>query len=319
MAKSKGRSSFGRGSSGRSSFGRRGTVTVIEDHVSRSYARSAKIAFWVISVVVGLLAATVASSYMHPILALLAGAVIGVAVALPIAAVIAVWPVLRVLWWWTPEISLAAGVVFGFILLAQHTPLWVRITVVMLLAAPAAFPLVRTNVMKVAYCFISRHRIRTCFAEFIIGNNKASLPFILWARITPVGESVWIWLRPGLALEDLNSRLDQIAVACWASLVTVERASASNAAYVRINIKRRDALTGTVVSNLMDEIDTGTLPPTNLAPIGDGSGLDIFDVTEASVTDPPKTALRTGGPTGNGKKPAREPVSVPADDTSDWI
>jgi hypothetical protein len=189
---------------------------------------------------------------------------------------------------------------------------------VLLLAAPAALPAVRRNLMKVVYCLVSRHRIRTCFAEFIIDNNRASLPFILWARITPVGESVWIWLRPGLALEDLHTRLDQIAVACWASLVTVERASASNAAYVRINIKRRDALTGTVVSNLMDEIDTGTIPPTeHTAPDRDGSGLDIFDVSEASVTDLPKTPAKPSGL--NGKKPAREPVSVPADDTSDWI
>src|SRR3954470_11721575 len=81
MAKNSGRSMSRRGSS------RRGTVTVIEDHVSRSYTRNAKIAFWVVSIVVGLLAATVLADKMHPILALILGGAIGAGVALPIAAV----------------------------------------------------------------------------------------------------------------------------------------------------------------------------------------------------------------------------------------
>ena len=56
------------------SFGRRsGTVTVIEEPVRRSSVRKAKIVFWVVWVVIGLLAATVAASKWHPILALLAG------------------------------------------------------------------------------------------------------------------------------------------------------------------------------------------------------------------------------------------------------
>src|SRR3954465_2011800 len=112
MPKSRGRSTFGRASSHRS--GRRGgTVTIIEDRVSRSYARTAKIAFYVITTVVGLISATIAASYWHPIIALITGMAFGAVVAAPVAAFIAAWPIIRVLWWWTPEITLAVLTVYG--------------------------------------------------------------------------------------------------------------------------------------------------------------------------------------------------------------
>jgi hypothetical protein len=321
MANSKGHTGFGRASSGRSfgrsPFGRRGgTVTVIEDHVSRSYARSAKIAFWVIAITVGLLAAVVISSLsihgqpIHPIVAFIMGGIIGAVVALPISAFIIAWPVVRVIWWWLPEITAAAGLALGFTYLCQHTPLPVRLAIVAAIAAPAAFPQVRAAVMKVAYCFISRHRIRTCFAEFIIGNNRASLPFLLWAKPTKVGESVWIWLRPGLARDNLLERLDQIAVACWADKVTIERASATNAAYLRIDITRRDALTGTVSSPLPTEVDLPGPATIHAEAERDDSaptaGLDITDVTDDHVTTTSKT-----GPTANGAR-TQKPATVPA-------
>ena len=316
MPKSNGRFGSGRGSSG---FGRRGgTVTIIEDQVSRSYVRTAKIAFWVVAVSVGLLAATVASSYWHPIIALAFGALLGVATATPVYLVIAIWPVLRVLWWWLPEITAALLLVYGFMLLCQHTPLPVRLLVVGVLAGPIAHPKVRAAVMRVAYCFISRHRIRTCFAEFIIGNNRASLPLVLLAKPTKVGESVWIWLRPGLALADLNNRLDQIAVACWADKVTIDRASNRNAAYLRIDITRRDALTGTIVNPLVDDVDT-TTPLTGDQDPADTAGLDILDVTDDQVTPTRDTTRANGARTK--KNTAETAVTVPAtgDDTTDWI
>ena len=128
----------------------------------------------------------------------------------------------------------------------------------MIVGVPAAIKPVRTRLHQVIWCLVTRHRIRTCFSEFIITNRTGSLPLILWARPTPVGERVWIWLRPGLALDDLQNRLDKIAVACWATAALAETASRSNAAFVRMDIKRRDALTGTIGSPLLDLINTGT-------------------------------------------------------------
>ena len=93
------------------SFGRRsgGTVTVIEEPVRRSAVRKAKIVFWILWITIGLLSATVLASKWHPILALLAGIGHRPGRAAIIAALVIAWPVLRALWWWTPEIGLTLG------------------------------------------------------------------------------------------------------------------------------------------------------------------------------------------------------------------
>ena len=186
---------------------------------------------------------------MAPILALLAGAAIGLAAAAIIAALVIAWPVLRALWWWTPEIGLTLGLVTGWVDLADHTTLPIRLVVVVpIIGVPAAIPQVRRRVVATLWCLITRHRIRTCFTEFIITNRTGSLPFLLLTLPTSVGERVWIWLRPGLALSDIQDRLDLIAVACWADTAIAESASASNSALIRLDIKRRDALTGAIAS-----------------------------------------------------------------------
>ena len=236
-----------------------GTVTVIEEPVRRSAVRKAKIVFWICWITIGLLAATVLASKWHPILALLAGAAIGLAAAAIIAALVIAWPVLRALWWWTPEIGLTLGLVTGWVDLADHTTLPIRLAVVVsITGVPAAIPQVRRRLVATVWCLITRHRIRTCFAEFIITNRTGSLPFLLLTIPTSVGERVWIWLRPGLALSDIQDRLDLIAVACWADVAIAESASASNSALIRLDIKRRDALTGAIASPLLGLIKPGT-------------------------------------------------------------
>ncbi len=302
-------------------FGRRsGTVTVIEEPVRRSAARKAKIIFWVVWVVVGLLAATVAASKWHPIIALFAGVLIGLAVAAIVAALVIAWPVIRTIWWWAPEIGASSGLIIGWVYLADHTALPYRLAAVALIVGtPAAITPVRRRIVAVYWCLTTRHRVRTCFAEFIITNRTGSLPFILWARPTPVGERVWIWLRPGLALEDIQSRADKIAVACWADTAVAEAASESNSALVRLDIKRRDALTGTVKPPLLGVI-TPAAPErethdTNPVP----TALDLPDVTPSEVTETKPAPIRNGKKTATS---ASAPVPAKAgdpSDVSDWI
>jgi hypothetical protein len=309
MPKSSGRRSFGRGN---------GTVTVIEQQVHRSAIRTAKVAFWVVGVSVALLTATVAASYTHPIVAGLIGAMAGLCVGLPVAGVIIAWPVLRVLWWWTPEICTATGLVAGWVELATHTNTVLRLmATVVIVGVPAILRPVRTRIIAVAYCFITRHRLRVCFNEFIITNRTGSLPLILWARPTPVGARVWIWVRPGLSLESLQQRLDKIAPACWANEATVERASDTNAALVRLDIKRRQVLGGTVGSPLVDLVDPGA-PATERDTAPAPTDLDLTDITAASVTTTPVKRENTKP----AKRPATEPAPAAAsggEDVSDWI
>ena len=305
--------------SNRGMFGRgNGTITVIEEPVMRSYRRKAKIVFYLTWVIVAALAATVAASKWHPIIALLAGLAVGLVTAAIARAIVASWPVLRAIWWWTPETALAGGLIYGWIELAEHTTLIYRLAAVALIVGiPAAIKPVRTRINQVTWCLVTRHRIRTCFSEFIITNRTGSLPLILWARPTPAGERVWIWLRPGLALEDLLKRLDKIAVACWATAALAEAASRSNAALVRMDIKRRDVLTGTIGSPLLELIKPGT-PAAQRDPAELPTALDLPQVAASDVTPVKPTPLKRPD---TPRCPPRHhpPPRIPATTSLDWV
>ncbi len=302
-------------------FGRgTGTITVIEEPVMRSFRRKAKIVLYVTWFIVAVLAATVAASKWHPVIALLAGLALGFITGAVAGAIVAAWPVIRAIWWWTPETVITGSVIFGWIELAEHTTLVYRLAVTAAITGiPAAFRPVRARINQALWCLVTRHRIRTCFSEFIITNRTGSLPLILWARPTPVGERVWIWLRPGLSLDDLLDRLDKIAVACWATAALAEAASASNAAFVRLDIKRRDVLTGTITSPLLDMIRPGT-PATERDDTEIPAALDLPQVPASEVITTRPTPLKRPD---HPKMPAPASPSAPAasdgGDISDWI
>ncbi|PWU43195.1 hypothetical protein DLJ46_32650 [Micromonospora globispora] len=289
-------------------------MTVIEAKVHRSSARNARLAFILTAVIVGLLSAVVAASYMHPILALFVGALIGAPLGGLAWVLVRIWPVLRLLWWWTPEIGITTFLGIGWTQLANHTPLPVTLTVIALVVGvPAALPASRRALVAWTWCLVVRHRLRVCFAQFIIANQSGSLPLILWAKPTPVGERVWVYLRPGLSMADLEGRLDRIAVACHAATALIERASDGNAAYLRFDIKRREVLTATVASPLVDVITPGTPAadrPTPVIP----TALDLPDVDAPVITLPMQ---KKPASTANGSKPAASSADV--DDVSDWI
>ena len=272
--------------------------------------------FWILWITIGLLAATVLASKWHPILALFAGFAIGLAAAAIIAAIVIAWPVLRALWWWTPEIGLTLGLVTGWVDLADHTTLPIRLAAVAsIVGVPAAIPPVRRRIVATAWCLITRHRIRTCFTEFIITNRTGSLPFLLLTIPTSVGERVWLWLRPGLALSDIQDRLDLIAVACWADVAIAESASDRNSALIRLDIKRRDALTGAVASPLLGLLKPGT-PARDHDDLPVPTALDLPDVSPADVTPPPRPTLTRA----DKKTPAPTPAPASPDpDVADWL
>ena len=302
-------------------FGRRaGTVTVIEDRVYRSSARNARLGFIVTALIVGLLATIVASDRMHPILAVFAGLAIGFVVGRLVWTVIRIWPVLRLLWWWHIEIITATAFMVGWVQLAEHTVLWQRFAVVgVVVGVPVGVPYLRRHIVGLAYCVVDRHRLRVCFSQFIIANRSGSLPLILWARPTPIGERVWVYLRPGLSLTDLQARLDRIAVACHATSCLVEHAGDGSAAYLWFDIKRREVLTKKVKSRLVDAVDPDAPKvPRQSATVP--TALDLPDVTAAAVTTLPAAATSATG--SNGKKPAAAPATVASpdgDDLTDWI
>ena len=130
---------------------------------------------------------------------------------------------------------------------------------------------------------------------------------------------MWIWLRPGLSLDDLPDRLDKIAVACWATAAARRgRLTASNAALVRLDIKRRDALTGTITSPLLDMIKPAPRPPSG-TPSEHPTALDLPQVTASEVTPVKPTPLRRPDTTPRCPLRHHPPPRLPAHDITDWL
>src|SRR3954447_8676298 len=89
-------------------FGARpvGAVSLVDTPVSQSYARKARIAFLGVWVVAGVVAAGVFAAFTSPIIAFLLGVIAGLLCGLVVAAGVWAWPVVRVAWWWSMEITL---------------------------------------------------------------------------------------------------------------------------------------------------------------------------------------------------------------------
>jgi hypothetical protein len=221
------------------------------------YARRAGVAALVVGLAYGVLVTAVLSVFCPLLLAVVLGALAGVLCAFVAAVLVRIWPVLRTLWWWSIEITTAAVVAGGWVVLAHLTVWWVASAVLLAVAVAVFVPRrPRRFVFAWSWCLVVRHRLRLCFATLVrsqarvSGGRPASLPLLLWARPTLAGERVWLWLRPGLALEDLEGKAGLIAVACIAKQVRIAPASERYAALLRIDIARRDPLTGRIDSPL---------------------------------------------------------------------
>lgn len=299
----------------------------IVDVVQRRHAdRLAKIAFIVVWFTLSPTLVVVLSTFTPLWFATIVGVLAGLAVAALVGLLVLIWPAVRLVWHWAGEITLLVLLLAAYLGLSRLIPSPAALGVLaVLVGAPVAIPPARRWLMRWVWCAISRHRLRTCFALFIRANRYGSLPWILLARPTRAGERVWVWLRPGLSLDDLQTAggLARLAVGCWAGEVKLHHASRKHAALVRVDITRRNPLTQTVTSPLVDQVpalEDNTDPPTSGEL--DMSILDLPGVPEPSSTAPTSAANRSARP---GRAPRKAPVpaqpaaSAVVDDLSDWI
>ena len=275
-----------------------GAITIVETPVSQWYIRRARVALVTVGVLSALIATAVVSVFWPLLGALFIGALVGTVCGFTAAVLVRSWPVLRVLWWWSFEIAAGALVVLVPSALARATRPWFALAAVLaVVAACALVGPVRRWLAAWSWCPVVRHRLRLCFAQIVRGSGgvrPGTLPLILWARPTPAGERVWLWLRPGLELPDLDDKVGRIAVACWAKQVRVVAASDRYAALVRVDVGRRDPLLGRVDSPLALLIPS--LRTTNAAaPLSPGMspvGLDLADIPEPAPEPPPRGGRR---------------------------
>ena len=92
-----------------------------------------------------------------------------------------------------------------------------------LAALAATRPGFRSFVAARAWCVITPHRVRTCFAQAWVHNRAGQIPAVLRTTAQPFGERVLLWCRAGTSFEDIESVLGLLAAACWAVDVIASR------------------------------------------------------------------------------------------------
>ncbi len=150
---------------------------------------------------------------------------------------------LAVLWQLRTELSALVVGVWCWLWLTDRMPIWAALTVALVAAGSVtAWSPSRRFVVGHVWCTVTRHRLRSCLVQSRIMNYRGYVPWCLWVRPTNVGERVWLLMRPGICVEDLEAKTPQIAAACWARDARV-RAMRRLVAVVAVDVIRRDPLT----------------------------------------------------------------------------
>src|SRR5262245_60354953 len=102
---------------------------------------------------------------------------------------------------------------------------------------------VRRRVVARLACTLMRHRLHALFHADRLHNRRGQVPLILSVRPTPTGSQAVLWCRPGICVDDLTARMEEIAAACWARTSRITR-SVRFAHVVTIELVRRDPLAG---------------------------------------------------------------------------
>ena len=313
------------------------SVAVVDQSLRYASARRAKLGFWITFVIVSTYTDVVVRSVhgIGPIRALLIGILAGLAAGSVVFVLAFCWPAIRLTVHWAAELLALSALLGAYLLLTTAMTAPVAAGVLLLaVCGPLTYPPARRRLLAYIWCVITRHRLRVCFAEFIRARQTdGRLPLILAARPTPAGERIWVWLRAGLALGDLEGRFDEIAVATWATEVHAVR-SIRWAALIQVDITRRNPLARLVGSPLTDTLptpDASTADDTAadaaprrrpVTPVRPAfvSGLDLPDIPDVpTVPDPYR---RNGSPRPASARPPATPPPPPAtagDDTADWI
>jgi hypothetical protein len=145
-------------------------------------------------------------------------------------------------WRFRTEMAVLLASVAGVLELARAVTLaWALIAFTGLVLITAVMPWNRRFTVRRAWCVISRHRLQRVFYETRMHTRSGRLSLVVWIRPTEVGERARIVCRAGICAEDLEAHTGEIAAACYAREVRVER-SKRWAQLVTVDIVRRDTL-----------------------------------------------------------------------------
>jgi hypothetical protein len=235
--------------------------------------------------------------------------------------------VLLLLWRWRWEIVIALVLLGVFGHLIQHmSQRAALLAIVGPVVVVLAVPFTRRPVKARLWCLVSRHRVRACLVQMRTMNWDGRVPLLLLVRPTNVGERVWLWMRPGLSVLDLETRTEAIAAACWAREARMQR-SRRFAALLCLDVVRRDPLsTGSKIGSPLLRA-TATVPA---QPAPNPHPLAARSVVRESESPAPSggsaPALPAARTPADGGTPATKPapapprlVSLNGEDVSDYV
>lgn len=173
--------------------------------------------------------------------------------------------------------------------------------VVVVLIVPAS----RRFTIRRVWCVITRHRMRSCMVKTRTMTHHGRSPFLVWARPSPVGERLRVWLPAGLSVKDLERIAPELAAACWAreTRITAVRAQA---ALVIVDIVRRDPLSSRtpLTPTLLNNIDHGPTGPAKTDNTDDDG--TVVPLPARSTVTPPATTPATGSDPATNGRPERK-------------
>jgi hypothetical protein len=155
------------------------------------------------------------------------------------------------------ELTLITVTVTVYIQLRHHyDPQPILIGMGVVTVAIFAIPMSRRYLYRRIWCVITRRRLRACMTQtFTMARANGRLPFILWARPSPAGEHILVWLPAGMAVKDLERITGELAAACWAKDARI-LPSKRRAFLAHIHVIRRDTLgTADLSPEVVDELD----------------------------------------------------------------
>lgn len=147
------------------------------------------------------------------------------------------------------ELLILTAAVWLWVWLTDRMPAWTAALVVGLpVLGVACWRPSRRYIVRRCWAVATRHRLRATFVECRVMNFSGNLPLLLWSRPTPVGERVWVALRAGIDLREIELRLTHIATGCFGTDARVSP-HRWTAALVVVDVIRRNPLTGPAVAS----------------------------------------------------------------------
>ena len=123
------------------------------------------------------------------------------------------WPS-TLIWRWRWELGILAGVA----LLAWGswlaTGAWVLVIAPIVVSALTLIPPVLGLLRRRGSAIAVQHRIRVGCSETGLYGPRGALPAILWTRVIPHGERVYLWSSPAVTAERFHAERKPLAAAC---------------------------------------------------------------------------------------------------------